>query len=209
MTPSTALVPYEVEVAQIRENGLTLAGQAEALVITDDETDAAAKTVLAAVTKALKRADERRKEVKAPALAECTAIDAAFKDATEPYQAAKRTLAQKTGAYFTAKREAEETARREAERLEREEAAARARLATELGLDGPAASAEPPAKVEKAEAVTRTEAMVRVVDFRVTDETQIPRKFWELDHAAIRRAFQRGESVPGCEEVITYAPRVS
>lgn len=41
MTPTeTALQPYVFEAAQIREAGLVLAAQAEALVITDDETEA-------------------------------------------------------------------------------------------------------------------------------------------------------------------------
>lgn len=91
MTDSTtALMPYDFETAEIRQVGLVLAGQAEALVITDDETDLAAKTVLALVTKGLRQAKTRHDEVKEQPLAECNAIDARAKAEAEAAAAQAR-----------------------------------------------------------------------------------------------------------------------
>ena len=217
MTPTTetALQPYDREAAQIREAGLALATQAEALVITDDVTDAGAKTVLAYVTKGLKQAKARHDEAKAESLAKCNAIDAAFNDAYEPFKIAKAIIGTKAGVYFAAKKAKEEAARREAERIEREAAAARAKAEAEAKAAGQEPAPVPTpvvvAPVEVAQAVTKTEAgtvgMVKTRGYRIVDEAQIPREFWTLDTAAIGKVYRSGKDVPGCVEDITYVPR--
>lgn len=221
MTDSTALQSYDFEVAEIRETGLALATQAEALVITDDETDLAAKTVLAIVRKGLKAADARRIEIKAPALAECTTIDTAFRDALASYKAADKTIGAKTGVYFAAKRAVEEAARREAERLEREAFVARAKAEAEVAAakkrgEEPAPTPGPApdvslAPIPVAQAVTKTEAgtvgMVEHRDWEVADEAQIPRKFFILDTARISKEIRAGGEIAGIRVVLTYTPR--
>lgn len=221
MTPTTALEPYDFEAASIREAGLALATQAEALVITDDETDAGAKTVLAIVTKGLKQAEARRVDLKAPALAVCQAIDTAFGDATAPFKTAKALIGTKAGVYFAAKKAKEEAARREAERIEREALAAKAKAEAEAAAaqkrgEEPVPAPEPvpvapPAVIPVAQAVTKTEAgtvgMVKMRGYKIVDEAQIPHEFWLLDTARIARAYAGGDDVAGCEENVTYRPR--
>lgn len=221
MTPTTALQPYDFEAATIREAGLELATQAEALVISDDETDVGAKTVLAIVTKGLKAAEARRVELKAPALAECQAIDTAFGDATAPFKSAKALIGTKTGVYFAAKKDEEEAARREAERLEREAMAARAKAEAEAAAAQKRGEEPPPAPepvqvvptppIPVAEAVTRTEAgtvgMVKTRGFRIVDEAQIPHDYFLIDVGRIAKKYAAGGDVAGCKENITYSPR--
>jgi len=225
MTPDTALQPYDFEAAAIREDGITLATQAEALVISDDETDVGAKTVLAIVTKGLKAAEARRVELKAPALAECQAIDTAFGDATAPFETAKALIGTKAGEYFKAKKDAEEAARREAERIEREAMAVRVKAEAEAEAEAfeaawrgekPAPTPEPVevvpvAPIPVTQATTKTWAgtvgMVKKRSYRVVDEAKIPHEFWLLDGARIAKVYAAGDDVPGCEEDITYSPR--
>ena len=212
---TTDLTPYSVEVATIRATGLELAIQAEAFEIIDDAADTAAKTVLAIVTKGLKAADARRVELKAPALAECKAIDAAFKEAAEPYAAAKDTIAKKTGTYFAAKRAAEEDARLMEERRVREQLAAQRKAEEEAAAaNQPAPEPAPIAKVAPiaaAETVTRTDAgtvgMVEHRSARVVDLAQIPREYLVPDMAAINAAVRAGTHVPGTEVLVEYKPR--
>lgn len=212
---TTALQPYDVEVATIRETGLALAEQVEALVIADDETDAVAKTALAVVTKGLKAANDRRVELKAPALAKCKTIDAAFKTATEPWETAKRLISSKAGIYFAAKKAKEEADRREAERREREAVAARAKAEAEAKAAGEEPSPAPApvvaAPIEVAQTVTKTEAgtvgMVKNRGYKIVDETKIPREYYVLDEKRIAFIYRSGGVVDGCEEVITYVPR--
>lgn len=221
MTPSTEIQQFDFEAAAIREMGLALATQAEALVITDDETDVGAKTVLAIVTKGLKAAEARRVELKAPALAECQAIDTAFGEATAPFKTAKETIGAKTGEYFKAKKAAEEAARREAERLEREALAAKAKAEAEAAAaakrgEEPAPAPEPvqvspAAPIPVVQAVTKTEAgtvgMVKTRGYKIVDEANIPRQYWLLDTSRLAQTYKAGNDVPGCEEEITYSPR--
>jgi len=219
MTPSTEIQSYDFEAAQIRETGLELATQAEALVIHDDVTDAGAKFVLAIVTKGLKQAKARHDEVKAEPLAKCNAIDAAFNDAYEPFKTAKDTIGKKTGVYHKAKIDADEAARREAERIEREAFVARAKAEAEAAAavkrgEEPAPApvqVAPPAVIPVVQAVVKTEAgtvgMVKHRDYKVVDEAKIPRAYWILDTARIAKWYRDGGDVPGCEEEITYSPR--
>ena len=221
MTPSTEIQSYDFEAAAIREAGLELATQAEALVITDDETDAGAKTVLAIVTKGLKQAKARHDEVKAEPLAKCNAIDAAFNDAYAPFKRAKTLIGAKVGVYYAAQKAIEEAARREAERLEREAFVARAKAEAEAAAaqkrgEEPAPASEPvpiapPAVIPVAQAVTRTEAgtvgMVKTRGFVIVEKSQIPIEYWTLDVAKIARTYKAGGDVEGCVEDITYSPR--
>lgn len=221
MTESTALQGYNFEAADIREAGLALATQAEALVISDDETDAGAKTVLAYVTKGLKAAEARRVELKAPALAECQAIDTAFGDATAPFKMAKALIGAKAGKYFAAKKAKEEAARRDAERIEREAMAAKAKAEAEAAAaakrgEEPAPAPEPVVDAPRAfipatEAVTKTEAgsvgMVEHRDWVVTDEALVPREYFIFDTARIGKEIRAGGEIPGIKVLITYQPR--
>lgn len=221
MTPSTEIQQFDFEAAAIRETGLALATQAEALVITDDETDAGAKTVLAYVTKGLKQAKTRHDEVKAEPLAKCNAIDAAFRYAYEPFETAKKTIGAKTGPYYAAKIAAKEAAQREAERLEREAFAARAKAEAEAaaaqkrGEEPPPApepaQVVPAAPIPVAQAVTKTEAgtvgMVKTRGYKIVDPELIPRDYFTLDAARLAREYKAGGDVTGCKENITYAPR--
>jgi len=221
MTPSTSIQSFDFEAAQIREAGMALATQAEDLFIIDDDTDFAAKTVLALVTKGLRQAKARHDEVKEEPLAKCNAIDTAFRDAYQPFQAAKDTINTKTGAYYKTKVEAEEAARREAERIEREAMAARAKAEAEAVAaaqrgEEPTPAPEPvqvapAAPIPVAQAVTKTEAgtvgMVRTRGYKVINESQIPRDYFLLDAARLTREYKAGRDVPGCEEDITYTTR--
>lgn len=221
MTTTTALQPYDFETAAIREAGLALAAQAEALVIADDETDAGAKTVPAYVTKGLKAAEARRVELKAPALAECQAIDTAFSNATFPFKTAKDLIGRKAGVYFAVKKAAEEAARREAERIEREAMAARAKAEVEEAEaeargEHPALTAlhalvVPAAPIPVAQAVTKTEAgtvgMAEHRTWEVADEAQIPREYFVLDEARIGKEVRGGGEIPGIKVVVNYVPR--
>jgi hypothetical protein len=211
----TALIPYDSEAVAIREVGMQLAAQAEAFVIVDDDTDLVAKTVLAAITKGIKAADARRVELKAPALAECKAVDAAFADAVAPYKTAKDIIARKTGAYFAEKKAREEAARRAAERAEREAAEKRRReeeiaAAFDVVLE-PAPAAEPPVAIEKVETITRTESgtvgMAEHRTWEVVDEAAIPREYFVLDEARVGKEIRAGGEIPGIKVVITYVPR--
>ena len=221
MTPTTAIQPYDFEAATIRETGLELVAQAEALVIEDDVDDAVAKTVLAVVTKGLRAAKARHDELKAPALAECTAIDTAFRDAVAPFKAAQNLIGKKAGDYFKVKKDIEDAARREEERLEREADAARVKAEAEAAAaqargEEPAPAPEPAptavaVPIPVAQAVTKTAAgtvgMVRTRGYRVVDEAQIPRSYFLRDDARIAREYKAGDDVPGCIEDITYLPR--
>ena len=215
MSETTTLQVYDSETVAIRYAGLVLAAQAEAFIIEDDETDVIAKTVLAAVTKGIKSADARRVELKAPALAECKAIDAAFSDAIAPYKSAKDIIAKKTGAYFAEKKAREEAARREAERAEREAAEERrqAELAAIFSDVAPQEEPppEPPAVIEKVEAVTRTAAgtvgMAEHRTWEIADEAAIPREYFVLDEARVGREIRGGGEIPGILVVVTYVPR--
>jgi len=213
---TTALKPYDFEVAEIRSLGLQLAEQAEAFVITSDEDDAAAKAVLASVDKGLRAAKARHDEIKAPALAECNAIDEAFREATDPFKSARLTLAIKTGDWTKAVEAAKEAAKREEERREREALAARLKAEAEAAAKGEPAPELPapvakPAPVPATPAVVHTDAgsvgMVKIRGYRVVDETQIPREYWLLDVKRLAREYKAGDDVPGCVEDITYKPR--
>jgi hypothetical protein len=215
MTPTDTLQLYSREVAAIAAAGNELAVQAEALVITDDDADAAAKTVLATVTKGLKTAEDRRKELKAPALAECKAIDDAFKTALAPWAGAKTTIAQKTGTYYAEKKRLEDEQRREAERIEREAASARRKAEEEAAAAGapppPPPTPEPVAMVESIQSVTRTDAgtvgMVEKRDWELVDVTAVPRDYFILDTARIGKEIRAGGAIPGIKVVISYVPR--
>lgn len=221
MTPSTEVQQYDFEAAAIRETGLELAAQAEALVIHDDVTDAGAKFVLAIVTKGLKQAKARHDEVKAEPLAKCNAIDAAFNDAYEPFKTAKALIGTKAGEYFKVKKDAEEAARREAERLEREALAAKAKAEAEAAAaakrgEEPAPAPEPvqvaPAPpIPVAQAVVKTEAgtvgMVEHRTWEIADGALIPIDYYVLDEARIGKEIRAGGEIAGIKVVITYTPR--
>lgn len=211
MTTTTELQPYSAEVAVIAAAGTELQQQAEALVITTDDDDLAAKTVLAQVRTGLKEAESRRKEVKAPALAECNAIDAAFKTALTPWSEADKVIAKKTGAYHKTKVEAEEAALRERERVEREAAAARRAAEAAGRVAPPPAHDEIPPAPAPVVATTKTAAgdvgMARQRGFQIVDEAQIPREYFALDRVRIAEVYRKGGDVPGCKEEITYIPR--
>lgn len=221
MTPSTEIQSYDFEVAEIRERGFAMVAVAEALEITDDDTDRDAKTVLALVTKNLKQAEARRVELKAPHLAKCQAIDTAFGDATAPFKTTKALIGTKAGEYFKAKKDKEEAARREAERIEREALAAKAKAEAEATAAQKRGEEPPPvpepvevapaAPIPVAQAVTKTEAgtvgMVKTRGFVIVEKSQIPIEYWTLDVAKIARTYKSGGDVPGCEEDITYSTR--
>ena len=217
MTPTTELQSYSAEVAAIAAAGHELQTQAEALVIASDEDDLAAKTVLARVREELKGAEARRKEVKAPHLAMCNEIDAAFKTALAPWSAADRAIATKTGAYHKAKVEAEEAALRERERAEREAAEAARRAAGSMMADGQPLPPAPPVELPPAPApvaaTTKTTAgdvgMARHRGFQIVDELKIPRQFWDLNRVRIAEVYRKGGDVPGCIEDITFVPRTT
>ena len=213
-TTGLELQPYDALGAERELVAQGLKEQAEALVIIDDETDAAAKAVLAVVTKDLREAEDLRKQLKAPALQVCQDIDAAFKAATTTFKDAKDILAKKTGAYFAEKKRAEDAANAQREREVREAAAARAKAEAEAaaaGAPAPEPVTAPPAPVPATQSVTRTEAgdvgMAKLRGFKVVDDAQIPREFWTLDTAAIGKVYRSGGDVPGCVEDITYVPR--
>jgi hypothetical protein len=216
MTTGLELQPYDYDV-EGAERELVAQGHkasAEALVIVDDETDKAAKTVLAIITNDLTEAENLRVEYKAPFLKPCQEIDAAFKGATTTFKAAKDIIAKKTGIYYAAKKKAEDEDNAAREREVREAAAARAKAEAEAaaaGAPAPEPVVAPPAPVPATKSVTRTEAgdvgMAKLRGFKVVDEDQIPRAYWTLDTAAIGKAYRSGGEVPGCVEDITYVPR--
>jgi hypothetical protein len=207
--------PYSAEVAAIAAAGTNLQRQAEAFVITTDNDDLDAKTMLAQVRKGLKRAEDRRKEVKAPHLAMCNEIDAAFKTALAPWSAADKAIATKAGAYHKAKIEAEQAALRERERAEREAAEAARRAAGPMMVDGQPLPPAPPVELLPAPApvvaTTKTAAgdvgMARHRGFQIVDEAQIPREYLVVDRVKLGKAYRDGLDVPGCKEDVTYVPR--
>jgi len=214
MTTGLELQPYDVEGAERELVAQGHKASAEALVIVDDETDAEAKTVLAIITKDLKEAEDLRVATKAPHLKVCQDIDAAFKGATTTLKAAKDIIAKKTGAYFAAKKRAEDEANAAREREVREAAAARAKAEAEAaaaGAPAPEPVVAPPAPVPATQSVTRTEAgdvgMAKQRGFKIVDEAAIPREFWLLDVGMLRKVYRSGGDVPGCVEDITYVPR--
>lgn len=211
MTTTTQVQPYSADVAAIAAHGAELQKQAEAFVITTDDDDAAAKTMLADVRGILKEAEAKRKEIKEPYLRAGKEIDEAFKTAAAPWKAAEGALVTKTGAYHKAKVEAEQAALRERERAEREAAREQVRqLVDGQPLAGSVEPTLPPAPAPVA-TTTKTAAgdvsMVAHRGFQIVDESQIPREYLVPDRVKLAKAYRDGLDVPGCKEDVTYTPR--
>lgn len=214
---TTDVQTYVAGVAEAAARGMALQKQAEAFVITTDDDDAAAKTMLADIRGNLKSAEATRKLVKEPYLAAGKQIDDAFKTAAGPWKAAETTLVTKTGAYHKAKIEAEQAALRERERLEREAAEAQRKAEATRMADGqplpPAPPVNQPPLPAPVAATTKTAAgdvgMVKHRGFQIVDETQIPREYLVIDRVAIGKAYRDGLDVPGCKEDVTYTPRAT
>jgi len=204
MSETTTLQPYSAEVAEIAARGAELQSQAEAFVIACDEDDLAAKTMLAEVRSMLKEADAKRKQVKEPYLRAGKEIDAAFRTAAAPWQAAESALVGKTGAYHKAKVEAEQAALRERERIERE----RLERSAEQGVTPqPELPPLPSAVASTTSTAAGAVTMVAVRGFQIVDPEQIPREFWTIDRVKIGDVYRKGGDVPGCREDISYVPR--
>ena len=204
MSETTTLQPYSAEVADIAARGAELQSQAEAFVIACDEDDLAAKTMLAEVRSMLKEADAKRKQVKEPYLRAGKEIDAAFRTAAAPWQAAESALVGKTGAYHKAKVEAEQAALRERERIERE----RLERSAEQGVTPqPELPPLPSAVASTTSTAAGAVTMVAVRGFQIVDPEQIPREFLTIDRVKIGDVYRKGGDVPGCKEDISYVPR--
>jgi len=204
MSETTTLQPYSAEVAEIAARGAELQSQAEAFVIACDEDDLAAKTMLAEVRSMLKEADAKRKQVKEPYLRAGKEIDAAFRTAAAPWQAAESALVGKTGAYHKAKVEAEQAALRERERIERE----RLERSAEQGVTPqPELPPLPSAVASTTSTAAGAVTMVAVRGFQIVDPEQIPREFLTIDRVKIGDVYRKGGDVPGCREDISYVPR--
>lgn len=203
MSETVKLQPYSAEVAEIAARGAELQSQAEAFVIACDEDDLAAKTMLAEVRSMLKEADAKRKQVKEPYLRAGKEIDAAFRTAAAPWQAAESALVGKTGAYHKAKVEAEQAALRERERIERE----RLERSAEQGVTPqPELPPLPSAVASTTSTAAGAVTMVAVRGFQIVDPEQIPREFWTIDRVKIGDVYRKGGDVPGCREDISYVP---
>ncbi len=209
MSETTTLQPYSAEVAEIAARGAELQSQAEAFVIACDEDDLAAKTMLAEVRSMLKEADAKRKQVKEPYLRAGKEIDAAFRTAAAPWQAAESALVGKTGAYHKAKVEAEQAALRERERIERSRQLARNTVEAVGRLidEEPEPSSLPAPVASTTSTVAGAVTMVAVRGFQIVDPEQIPREFWTIDRVKIGDVYRKGGDVPGCREDISYVPR--
>jgi len=204
MSETVKLQPYSAEVAEIAARGAELQSQAEAFVIACDEDDLAAKTMLAEVRSMLKEADAKRKQVKEPYLRAGKEIDAAFRTAAAPWQAAESALVGKTGAWHKAKVEAEQAALRERERIERE----RLERSAEQGVTPqPELPPLPSAVASTTSTAAGAVTMVAVRGFQIVDPEQIPREFWTIDRVKIGDVYRKGGDVPGCKEDISYVPR--
>jgi hypothetical protein len=204
MSETVKLQPYSAEVAEIAARGAELQSQAEAFVIACDEDDLAAKTMLAEVRSMLKEADAKRKQVKEPYLRAGKEIDAAFRTAAAPWQAAESALVGKTGAYHKAKVEAEQAALRERERIERE----RLERSAEQGVTPqPELPPLPSAVASTTSTAAGAVTMVAVRGFQIVDPEQIPREFLTIDRVKIGDVYRKGGDVPGCREDISYVPR--
>jgi len=204
MSETTTLQPYSAEVAEIAARGAELQSQAEAFVIACDEDDLAAKTMLAEVRSMLKEADAKRKQVKEPYLRAGKEIDAAFRTAAAPWQAAESALVGKTGAWHKAKVEAEQAALRERERIERE----RLERSAEQGVTPqPELPPLPSAVASTTSTAAGAVTMVAVRGFQIVDPEQIPREFLTIDRVKIGDVYRKGGDVPGCKEDISYVPR--
>ena len=204
MSETTTLQPYSAEVAEIAARGAELQSQAEAFVIACDEDDLAAKTMLAEVRSMLKEADAKRKQVKEPYLRAGKEIDAAFRTAAAPWQAAESALVGKTGAWHKAKVEAEQAALRERERIERE----RLERSAEQGVTPqPELPPLPSAVASTTSTAAGAVTMVAVRGFQIVDPEQIPREFLTIDRVKIGDVYRKGGDVPGCREDISYVPR--
>ena len=204
MSETTTLQPYSAEVADIAARGAELQSQAEAFVIACDEDDLAAKTMLAEVRSMLKEADAKRKQVKEPYLRAGKEIDAAFRTAAAPWQAAESALVGKTGAWHKAKVEAEQAALRERERIERE----RLERSAEQGVTPqPELPPLPSAVASTTSTAAGAVTMVAVRGFQIVDPEQIPREFLTIDRVKIGDVYRKGGDVPGCKEDISYVPR--
>jgi hypothetical protein len=204
MSETVKLQPYSAEVAEIAARGAELQSQAEAFVIACDEDDLAAKTMLAEVRSMLKEADAKRKQVKEPYLRAGKEIDAAFRTAAAPWQAAESALVGKTGAWHKAKVEAEQAALRERERIERE----RLERSAEQGVTPqPELPPLPSAVASTTSTAAGAVTMVAVRGFQIVDPEQIPREFWTIDRVKIGDVYRKGGDVPGCREDISYVPR--
>jgi hypothetical protein len=204
MSETVKLQPYSAEVAEIAARGAELQSQAEAFVIACDEDDLAAKTMLAEVRSMLKEADAKRKQVKEPYLRAGKEIDAAFRTAAAPWQAAESALVGKTGAWHKAKVEAEQAALRERERIERE----RLERSAEQGVTPqPELPPLPSAVASTTSTAAGAVTMVAVRGFQIVDPEQIPREFLTIDRVKIGDVYRKGGDVPGCKEDISYVPR--
>jgi hypothetical protein len=204
MSETVKLQPYSAEVAEIAARGAELQSQAEAFVIACDEDDLAAKTMLAEVRSMLKEADAKRKQVKEPYLRAGKEIDAAFRTAAAPWQAAESALVGKTGAWHKAKVEAEQAALRERERIERE----RLERSAEQGVTPqPELPPLPSAVASTTSTAAGAVTMVAVRGFQIVDPEQIPREFLTIDRVKIGDVYRKGGDVPGCREDISYVPR--
>jgi len=204
MSETVKLQPYSAEVAAIAARGAELQTQAEAFVITCDDDDLAAKTMLAEVRSMLKEADAKRKQVKEPYLRAGKEIDAAFRTAAAPWQAAEDALVGKTGAWHKAKVEAEQAALRERGRIERE----RLERSAEQGVTPqPELPPLPSAVASTTSTAAGAVTMVAVRGFQIVDPEQIPREFLTIDRVKIGDVYRKGGDVPGCKEDISYVPR--
>lgn len=200
---SVEVLPIEADpqYQTLAGGALELLEHANAIVIIDDEDDAAAKAFLVQVSTARKRWEELRHWFTDPLERQKKAIIARFKADATPVEEAERIIRAKVAAYY---REKQEAARREQERLRKLAEAKAARQAAKAEAKGE----EPPAPIIPLPTVaapaktTRTAegsvTMRTVWKFEVVDPDAVPREYLIVNERAIGAVVKAGvRQIPG------------
>lgn len=203
--PATQVEIYEDhDVREAQAAVRTVADEARELVIHDDASDLAAKTLLGHVTSARKRIEALKKRWLDPLNQQVKLIRGDFDAMAAPAAEAEQILRGKVAVYY---REKQEAARREEERLRKlaEKRQEKAIAKAEAKGEEPPLPVIPMPTIAAPAKTTRTETgsavtMRKVWKWRVVDEQQIPREYFVLDEKKLNAVVKAGlREIPGVE----------
>lgn len=164
------------------------------LEVTSDDELSDAINLLSAVKQKLEAIEAKKKTVTTPLAQLTRAISALFKQTIEDGQMAERQVKDAISKYQA---ERERKAREERERIEKQRRAGTITAATAERKLAVVESKALPNTVRTAEGASVTFKREKVLV--IENEKKIPDKFWVLDEAAIRKALEAGEHVPGAD----------
>ena len=200
-------VKGNTEVVEIQSRGEAIAANAAAIVVKDGASATEATGFLVNVKTALKTAESTRKDMTAGIVAAKKNIDGFFRELTNPYKDAEKTVKEKLGNYHLE----QERIRQDEERRLRVERELREAERTQAETQAAEWGEEPPPVEEPAEEPTEVPEPVKTVrsgggsasmrevwKYEIVDSKAIPRHFWMVDEGKIQRAVDFGDrEIPG------------